>query len=280
MHKIAFVVLHYETIKDTKKCIDSLLKYLNGDHVHIVVVDNGSREGKLITIQDSYKRIEQVHFLLSDENLGFARGNNKGFYYSKFTLKADIITLSNNDIVFKQDDFVEKLEENYNVANFDVAGPRIISLVDSKNQNPIPLLYPDVQSINIRIIKYYILYLFSRFNMDILLQRLFAKEIGEFRPAKNENFQLHGACLIFANKYLEKYDGLYDKTFMYGEESILKFIVTQNKMRMCYFDDLCVFHKEGSSTGAIFGKGRLKRQFFYRGNIIGCKLLRKLMQQE
>ena len=65
MNKVAFVILHYETIEDTTKCIDSLIKY-NGSY--IIVVDNGSNRGKLDEIKNKYN-YERIIFIRSEENL-------------------------------------------------------------------------------------------------------------------------------------------------------------------------------------------------------------------
>ena len=44
---ITVVVLHYENIKDTRECLDSLKKYLDDTKNNInVVVDNGSIKEK------------------------------------------------------------------------------------------------------------------------------------------------------------------------------------------------------------------------------------------
>lgn len=275
-HKISFVILHYETLNDTENCVDSLLKYIDGDRISIIIVDNGSSNGKTDCLKEKYKNISQIYFIDSENNLGFAKGNNLGFLYAKTVLNAQLIILSNNDIVYEQKDFIEGLEKYYGLYKFDVAGPKIISLVDNKNQNPVPVLYKDIKSINRRIIKYYILYLLSFINLDTKIQKIFAKEVMEFSPKKYEDFQLHGACMIFGENYVNTFDGLYDKTFMYGEESILKHIIKENNMKMNYIKELNVFHKEGASTNAIYGKGKSKRQFYYRWNIHSCKLLKEL----
>lgn len=41
--KVAIVVLHYESTKDTIECLDSLIQYIDEDKVRIIVVDNGSK---------------------------------------------------------------------------------------------------------------------------------------------------------------------------------------------------------------------------------------------
>lgn len=277
MKSIVFVVLHYETLDDTKKCIDSLVKYLQDSRVQIVVVDNGSPNGKLSTIAPDYSEHSQIHFVYSEENLGFARGNNLGFRYAKYRLNADLIVLANNDLVFEQEDFVDILAQRYQNTGFDVAGPKILSLVDGKNQNPVSVMYHSVKDVEKRIFKNTVCSFLCNFNLDIAAQKLLAKEVEQVEIRPGDDFQLHGACMFFANRFIERYDGLFDKTFMYGEESILKYMVVRDGMKMEYLDDVTVYHKEGSSTGNIYGKGKTKRKFFYKWNIHGCKQLRKLM---
>lgn len=114
------------------------------------------------------------------------------------------------------------------------------------------------------------------FGVDKFFQSIFSKKYSA--DVKSDNYQLHGACLIMANNYVKNYDGLYPKTFMYMEEDILKYITKRDHLVMKYFDGAEVFHKEGSSTGKIYGAGRKKRSFYYKWNIDGCKKLRQLME--
>lgn len=280
MYNIVFVVLHYETLDDTEKCINSLLKYLSYKNVQVVVVDNGSTNGKLERLEANYKENKQMHFVCSENNLGFARGNNIGFSFAKKELNADIIILANNDLVFEQEDFIDKLVKAYELEKFDVAGPQIRSLVDKKNQNPVPVLYHNVSEVKKRILKYYILFLLSIFNLDVAVQRKVAQPIEEYKPNEKDDFQLHGACMFFANQYIQKYDGLCDKTFMYCEESILKCMVDRDNMCMKYYDEIKVWHKEGSSTSATCGSSVKKRRFFYKNSIASCRVLEELMKSE
>lgn len=280
MGNIVFVILHYETLDDTRKCVDSLTKYLQDPKVQIVLVDNGSANGRLASIEPDYKDQIRIHFLRSEENLGFAKGNNIGYRFAKEELNAQIIILANNDLVFEQEDFIEKLLRCYEQTAFDVAGPRILSLMDGKNQNPVAVQYASRRDINKRILKDSILRFLSHLNLDKVLKKFVAKEIPEVNYIQGMDFQLHGACMFFANRYLVCYDGLYDKTFMYGEENILKYIVKRDGLKMEYLDDLCVYHKEGSSTGAIYGKGKRQRQFYYKWNLDSCKKLRNLMKAD
>ena len=262
---ITVVVLHYENIKDTKECLDSLKKYLNDtkNNINVVVVDNGSIKEKTAAIEEDYVN-DKIYFIESGRNLGFAKGNNIGFHYA------------NNDLIFKQVDFMNQIAKEMIENHIDVAGPRIISLVDHKNQNPVPYAHPDLVSVNKRIFKLHVLKIMCYFGVDKFFQTIFSRKYST--DVKSDNYQLHGACLIMANNYVKNYDGLYPKTFMYMEEDILKYITKRDNLIMKYFDGAEVFHKEGSSTEKIYGEGRKKRLFYYKWNIDGCKKLRQLMK--
>lgn len=275
--EVAIVILHYESVNDTRECLESLMKYVNGDKIEIIVVDNGSVNGKIDSIMSDYESVQQVHFIISEKNLGFAKGNNLGFIYAKKEFHPKVIVLANNDIVFRQRDFIVKLIEEEKKLKFDVAGPKIISLVDGMNQNPVGCIYNKVNEVSERIRKFKVLLLLSYIHLDVRLQKVFAKKVEEYRITDSDDFQLHGACMFFANNYLKKYNGLYDETFMYDEEYILKHIVRQNGMQMSYLDALVVHHKEGSSTESVWGKGVKKRRFFYKYNIESLMILRKMM---
>lgn len=274
---ITVVVLHYENIKDTKECLDSLKKYLNDtkNNINVVVVDNGSIKEKTAAIEEDYVN-DKIYFIESGRNLGFAKGNNIGFHYAKYELHSDIIILANNDLIFKQMDFMNQIAKEMIENHIDVAGPRIISLVDHKNQNPVPYAHPDLVSVNKRIFKLHVLKIMCYFGVDKFFQTIFSRKYST--DVKSDNYQLHGACLIMANNYVKNYDGLYPKTFMYMEEDILKYITKRDNLIMKYFDGAEVFHKEGSSTEKIYGEGRKKRLFYYKWNIDGCKKLRQLMK--
>ena len=216
---ITVVVLHYENIKDTRECLDSLKKYLDDtkNNINVVVVDNGSIKEKTAAIEKEYLN-DKIHFIESGENLGFAKGNNIGFHYAKYELHSDIIILANNDLIFEQVDFMDQIEKDMTENHIDVAGPRIISLVDHKNQNPVPYVHPDLASVKKRIFKLQVLRMMCYFGVDKFFQSIFSKKYSA--DVKSDNYQLHGACLIMANNYVKNYDGLYPKTFMYMEEGI------------------------------------------------------------
>ncbi|HEX7017962.1 MAG TPA: glycosyltransferase family 2 protein [Patescibacteria group bacterium] len=106
MDHISIVIVHYNTDKDTRECLDSLeeLEAKNFKY-HIIVVDNASKEPLKLT----HKQLENnVELLRSESNLGFTGGNNIGIRHAINTHNSDYILLLNSDTVVTPD-FLEKL---------------------------------------------------------------------------------------------------------------------------------------------------------------------------
>lgn len=95
MTSVLIVVLNWNGIKDTEKCLDSLLKQTYGDF-RILVVDNGSIDDSLERLRKIEKKNDVISLAINKYNKGFAGGVNTGI---KYALKQDFdaIALFNND---------------------------------------------------------------------------------------------------------------------------------------------------------------------------------------
>jgi GT2 family glycosyltransferase len=269
--KSIFVILHYLTIIDTIECIQSILNNVEGDF-DIVVVDNGSNDGSGLELEAKYRGVQNIHIIISKTNSGFARGNNIGYQYAKQRLNPDFIILLNNDTLVTQKHFIEIIEKKYIQHEFDILGPDIHSLVDNTHQNPHNKPLKEYS-------KSYLLALFIKFLASFLL--IYLKVDSVFKRKKRntsmsehkiynmeqKDIMLHGCCLIFSRHYINKYNGLYDKTFLYMEEDILFYIAQKEGLLTMYSPDIFIEHKEDSSTNAFVKVGRQKRLFIYKHHL-------------
>lgn len=274
MH-IAFVILHYITIEDTVECVESIRTNMEYENYSIIIVDNGSPNHSGDILLNKYKDFNNIEVIISEENLGFAKGNNIGFIHAKYNQGADFIVLINNDTIIEQKEFCDKIITTYNKEKFHVLGPDILSLYDKKHQNPVPRIIKNIRDVEKRISKLSILKVLNYFRIDQIVQNI-KEKIEKKNNVEVEDIQLHGSCLIFSRKYIERYDGLYSKTFMYAEECILKYICCRDNLNMIYVPELQIKHKEDSSTNAYLRKDYLKRRFYYNNTIKSYKLLREL----
>jgi GT2 family glycosyltransferase len=91
---VAVVVLCWNGYSDTLACLESLGR-MDWERLTTIVVDNGSTDG---TAEAVVERFPAVLLLRSDENLGFAEGNNVGLR-AAFAVGAEYVLLLNNDTV-------------------------------------------------------------------------------------------------------------------------------------------------------------------------------------
>ena len=75
--KFAFVILHYNVLEETEKCIESIKTRCDADDYAIIVVDNKSPNDSGSILNKKYADDTKVAVILNDKNLGFANGNNQ-----------------------------------------------------------------------------------------------------------------------------------------------------------------------------------------------------------
>jgi GT2 family glycosyltransferase len=118
MPHISIIIVNWNGEKWLKKCLDSLLAqtYKNFE---IIFVDNASEDGSVKLVKTNYPDVIVVE---SDENLGFAGGNNLGFMHAK----GEYILLLNND-TWAEEDYLEKfIEAFHRIPNLGCAQSKIV----------------------------------------------------------------------------------------------------------------------------------------------------------
>ncbi|WP_088067439.1 glycosyltransferase [Gottfriedia luciferensis] len=301
MNKFTFVILHYLAEQDTIECIESILNNIDYPNYDIVVVDNASYNESMKNIIAKFNEIENVYFIESDENLGFAKGNNLGFRFAKNELNSDFICLINNDTIFEQKDFITKVVKIYEEEKFAVLGPDIIAR-DGRHQNPARETLVSYEELE-RDVKMYEEMLknssSTKWKYTYIIKTALKTNLKKFKLArmikravkknpnkpinhlvKQENIQLHGSCLIFSSDYISKYDGLYSETFMFMEEDILLLMSQRDHFKMLYSPEIKMYHKEDASTDYILKSSFEKRKFILENYIVSGKILLRLMKEK
>lgn len=270
--RFVFLILHYKVINETQKCIKSILD-LDYSDVKIVIVDNGSCNGTGEKLEKMYQDNKNIKVIISEKNLGFAKGNNLGFVYAKKYLKADFIIMANNDIIFNQKDFCKIVEELYEDTNFSVMGPRVI-MPDGKSST---------YSLKLKKIKHQIVfmaYLYLRYFLALIYLdyiQLFLKRIITKRKEMSKEYDpmtvkkdviLYGCCLVFSREYIEKFDGIDERTFLYCEEELLYIRLKKNKLVSFYLPQAQVIHNHSVSIKNETKSNHRKQELFITRNLI------------
>lgn len=281
--KIVFVVLHYLALDETLNCLMSIKNNVDYEDYSIVVVDNGSnRANDVIRLKKLAEEYSDIKLIVSQKNLGFAQGNNLGFYYAKTELKADFIVLTNNDVLFKQKKFCSIIVQKYQQYKFAVLGPKIYLKNGNSSSNPIsPSNYTKVKLYRWGLV------LFIEYVLSFLYLDLFVERFIHWRKKKNPKnkkdlskteacgMKLHGCCLIFSKEYIQRFDGLNPNTFLYLEEDILFIRLKKAGLISLYSPDLEIIHLEDVATNLVVAKKVIKRRFVYRNHLKSLKTLIK-----
>lgn len=278
MPKVVFVILHYLTYEDTIECVKSIKDNVIYENKEFVIVDNASYNDSFDMLKSKFSIEEDIYLIRNSENLGFAQGNNIGYDFAKNKLLANFIVIINNDTIIEDKFFIEKIIENYKESKFDILGPKIISLQDNMLQNPLNSVISDKKDVKRNIIKYTILYIMNITKIELIKKKIAKKKRSEFNEECNKNDEimynvpLHGSCLVFSKSYIDKFEfAFYPKTFLYVEEDILYYLAKINKLKIVYFPDSVIYHKEDSSTNSFLEKEDKKRRFVYK-NILKSSL--------
>lgn len=272
---ICFLILHYMDGELTNKTIESVLNLNNFGNSQIVVVDNASPNGSGKLLKEKYMGMKEIHIILSESNVGFSAGNNIGFQYIKNNFISDFIIAINNDILFPQIDFIDKLNALYAEEPFWVAGPDVY--VPHRYYHSSPMHDHPVKDQEVRIFvargewekrqltKKFSLYVFKIYLRDCFGENILIRSLIKIKRfikgqevnyiKRNEGIVLQGSCLIFDKRYCEKNNNLFlPLTFMYGEEMLLTLRCIKNNWEIRYFPELLVWHMcNGSSKLAKLG---------------------------
>ncbi|MEH7356561.1 glycosyltransferase family 2 protein [Neobacillus drentensis] len=239
---IAFVILNYNTWEMTIRCVESIFQTCQQKYT-IYIVDNGSTNDSYEQMEKEYRHHEKV-VVIKSENLGYARGNNNGI---RQAMKDgyDIITVTNNDVIFLEDSIDRMylfLESNKNAS---VAAPYILS--------PEGVLHnlPTLKKVSNRD------YLLHHTRLEKFLskesKRQYDQEYNLTGTAiRNEPIPIYkfsGCCFMAKREMLEEV-GLFDEnTFLYFEEDIICQKMVNSDYQAYFLPDSKIVHHHGLTTG-------------------------------
>ena len=274
MDKIGIVILNYLNYKDTIECIDSLQDdvYQNKE---IIIVDNKSNNESWDVLCKLYKNKARIHLIQSNENIGFAKGNNIGIVYARTKLKCDHILIVNNDTIFNDKKMIEKLVNAYE-KDIGIIGPDIIS-ADNKHQNPVN---KKVTKKRIEKDLNYYKYGYKGSISSRIINKIYTIIQKKNKIYNSTDLVMHGSCMLLTKDYFKYYPYIFPNTFLYYEEDILSLITKKVNLRKKYVKDAYIYHKEDQSSEMSFGNKESTKNKFIVDSINECKKLFDLSYEE
>lgn len=218
---ISIITINYNGLKDTCALLDSIPP---SENLEIIVVDNASREDEATHISQCYPHVTVVR---SQENLGFAGGNNLGIKAAH----GQYLFFVNNDTEIPEPQDIDKLIERFSASDrIGVVCPKIRFFWDHR---PIQFAgYTPLSKITMR-------------NRSI--------GFGEHDQGQYEHPHptpyAHGAAMLVKREALEKTGLMPECYFLYYEELDWSVMFRRAGYELWYDPACTIYHKESQTTG-------------------------------
>lgn len=220
---ISIITINYNGLQETRELIESLRQYHPKVSYEIIVVDNGSIQNEAIILQKNYPYIQTIR---SEQNLGFAGGNNLGIRAAN----GECIFLLNND-TFVADDSLTYLYEILNKSpKAGAVSPKI------------KFAFPPQ---NIQFAGFTPLSKYTLRNQAIGYGE---PDKAQFDTPQETNF-LHGAALMVKREVIENIGLMPEIYFLYYEEMDWCSRMLDHGYQLWYEPRCTIYHKESRSTG-------------------------------
>ena len=219
-YELSIITVNYNGLNDTCALIDSIT--FNED-MEVIVVDNGSKENEADILQEQYPNIKAIR---SDQNLGFAGGNNIGIKAAK----GKYLYLINNDTVFKEFNPQVLIQRLESTSEIGMVCPKIRF---AWGNNPIQFAgYTPLSPITIR-------------NRAIG----FGEEDNGQYDSPHQTPYAHGAAMMLKREVIDKVGLMPECYFLYYEELDWSMMITRAGYEIWYEPTSTIYHKESQSTG-------------------------------
>jgi len=287
MNKFGIVILNYMAWNETIECLESIIKQKWANTIKIYVVENGSPNESLVKLKEYREINNYFELVISEKNLGFAKGNNLGIKEAKKD-GCDYVIISNPDIIFyKDDNFLEKIENLYKIDDkLALISPKIIN--ETGNIATPYAYFPISFTQKLKWIFFYLTYFYKIYYFlrvyvffDYITKKSFSKKKKKSKILPRDVLSSYvyasqGAFIILTPAFFTKFAGFFDKTFLFCEEFIIAELLYQAKLKEYFYTDICVLHK-GSKTMELVNRNyKDKVKFTLKHRFESCKYYVKI----
>jgi len=192
MKRLSIIILTYNHLDDTCRCLESLTPVMKRDDVEVIIIDNASTDGTPLYIAEHYPLI---HLTVNSTNRGVAAARNQGFAQAT----APMLLILDNDTVVNTraiDGMMDYLDSHPHVG---LCACRMIDTEGNVQRSfrPFPGLKGKVLSV---------------LGLRLAAEKYRADDEGAIEP-----FYVIGACQMIRREAFEQVGNL-DEAIFYGPE--------------------------------------------------------------
>ena len=227
---LSIVILNYQTFELTKNTINSIFEYEYPFSYEVLLVDNASGDDSLSRLKDYFK--DNVIFIESSENNGFAAGNNQALKIAKGKYQ---LLLNSDTIVWENtlESIYYYMEKHTDVG---ATGCRVL-LENGDLDKACKRSFPNVKNSFFRLFHIPTKSKDDNYNLDSL------PDDGVY-----EIDCLTGAFMFIRKEALDEVGFLDETFFTYGEDIDLCFRIKQAGWKIVYYGKSKITHFKGASS--------------------------------
>ena len=218
---ISIITVNYNGLADTCEMIDSLPPY---EGMEVIVVDNGSKANEAAVIAARYPHVKAIR---SEQNLGFAGGNNLGIKAAT----GQYLFFINNDTVVRDNWHLEQLI--HRLESSEKIGMVCPKIRFAWETSPIQFAgYTPLSTVTMR-------------NHAIGFGE---EDCGQYDTPHPTPYA-HGAAMMAKRAAIDKAGLMPECFFLYYEELDWSMMFTRAGYEIWYDPCCTIYHKESKSTG-------------------------------
>ena len=218
--EVSIITINYNGLEDTCALIETIPF---NENMEVIVVDNASNNQEADIIAQRYPYIKVIR---SDQNLGFAGGNNLGIQAAH----GRYLFLVNNDTVFKDFNIHTLIDRMESSPEIGIICPKIRF---AWGNNPIQFAgYTPLSKITVR-------------NRALGFGQ---EDHGQYNTAHLTPYA-HGAAMLIRREAIDKVGLMPECYFLYYEELDWSMMFTRAGYQIWYEPACTIYHKESQATG-------------------------------
>ncbi|HZE86571.1 MAG TPA: glycosyltransferase family 2 protein [Methylomirabilota bacterium] len=243
---LSIITLNYKKPELTLACIASAYKqyqkeFQNGT-IELIVVDNGSGDGSVETIEKAIKKEQYAHvnLIANTENGGFGKGCNLGAHKAK----GEYLLFLNNDTFVKDKNLLVMAKYLQNHTEVTILGG-LLRNTDGTPQASAGKFYTPLKALSFLL----------------GLQRY---GLSDKNPTTISQVDwVKGAVFMIQKNIFEKLGGFDEKIFMYTEDMELCYRANLAGYKTFFYPDIMIVHKEHGSANRTFAIVNIYKNLLY-----------------
>jgi GT2 family glycosyltransferase len=231
--QLSIIIVNYNVKFYLEQCLYSVQRALLGLDGEIIVVDNHSSDNSIDYLKPKFPKVQ---FLENNENMGFAKANNRGLAHAK----GEYVLFLNPDTLVAENCFtlcIDFLNQNQRVGAIGVQMMDGMGRFLPESKRSFPSILSSF---------YKLMGLASLFPRSGIFNQY---ALGNLHKDQNQQVGvLAGAFFLVKKKIMVELKGFDEDFFMYGEDIDLSYRIEKAGYQNHYFAETAMIHFKGESS--------------------------------